>query len=70
MLIECEAAELKGKIKTRLKLIRKAIEQEKVSMGDVAFLTAHQTEIKEYFPDDVVLWEWAGIPEEEWNERS
>lgn len=55
----------KSNLYDELKSIRKEIEQEKVSMGDVAFLTAHQTEIKEYFPDDVVLWQWAGIPENE-----
>lgn len=57
-------------IKSELKSIRKEIEQEKVSMGEIVFLTAHQTEVKKYFPDDPVMWQWAGIPEEEWNERS
>ena len=52
-----------------LKKIRNNIDRECVSMGDVAFLTSHQTEIKEYCPDDAILWQWAGIPEEEFNER-
>lgn len=52
-----------------LKLIREDLKQGRISYGDLAFLENHQAEIKEYFPDDMVLWAWAGIPEEEWNER-
>lgn len=37
--------------------------------SDLAFLYEHQAEIKDYFPDDLLLWQWAGIPETEWNER-
>jgi len=40
-----------------------------MSWGDCAFLAENQTEIKEFFPDDALLWECAGIPESEWNER-
>ena len=53
-----------------LRRIRAAIDRECVAWGDVAFLTAHQTEVKEYCPDDAVLWQWAWIPEEEFNERN
>lgn len=37
-----------------------------ISYGDIAFLTDYKTEIKEWFPDEPILWEWAGIPENEW----
>lgn len=40
-----------------------------ISYGDIAFLGEYQTEIKEWFPDDIELWQWAGITEQEWNER-
>ena len=36
-----------------------------ISYGDIAFLNENQTEIKEYFPDDIELWQWAGIDESE-----
>ena len=38
-----------------------------ISMGDVVFLQAHQADIKKLYPDDPLLWQWAGIPESEWN---
>ena len=44
-------------------------EQGPICCGDCVFLAENKTEIKEFFPDDPILWEWAGIPEEEWNER-
>ena len=37
-----------------------------LSYDDIAFLSNYQTEIKAWFPSDVGLWQWAGIPEEEW----
>lgn len=33
--------------------------------SDLAFLYNHQAEIKKYFPGDLLLWQWAGIPENE-----
>lgn len=49
-----------------LKEIKKDIEAEKVYQSQLCFLYDHQAEIKKYFPDDPILWEWAGIPEEEY----
>ena len=37
-----------------------------ISWGEIAFLEAHQREIKKYFPSEPLLWEWAGIPESEY----
>lgn len=54
----------------KLKSIRKEIELGEIYYGDLEFLENHQAEIKEYFPDDPVMWAWADIPEEEWYERS
>lgn len=51
-------------MKTILTEIRESIENESISYGEIAFLQEHQQEVKELFPDDLVLWEWAGIPEE------
>jgi len=50
--------------------IENVIEQNgDLSYGDIAFLGDFQTEIKEWFPDSIRLWETAGIPEQEWNEK-
>lgn len=38
-----------------------------ISMGAVVFLQAHKADIKKLYPDDPLLWEWADIPESEWN---
>jgi hypothetical protein len=46
-----------------IKRIRKLIENENVSYDDILFLQQHQTEIKEWFGDDILLLEWANIPE-------
>lgn len=46
-----------------LKRIRKLIEKEKVSYGDLVFLQNYQVEVMEFFPDDPLLWQWAGIEE-------
>jgi len=49
-----------------LKRLRKIINNEgALSWGDIAFLNSHQTEIKEYFPNELLLWQWAGIDETE-----
>lgn len=49
----------------RLEELRKAIENEEdLSYDDISFLQNHQKEIREL--DDIVLAQWAGIPEEEW----
>jgi hypothetical protein len=49
-----------------LKRLCKIINKEgALSWGDIAFLNSHQTEIKEYFPNELLLWQWAGIDETE-----
>ena len=54
-------------IKQRLKSIRKAIIAENISYGEIAELQSLQDHIE---PGDVLLAEWAGIPEEEFIKRS
>ena len=48
-----------------IKRIRKLIENENVSYDDILFLQQHQTEVEEWFGDDILLLEWANIPENE-----
>lgn len=43
----------------RLKEIKRAIEKENISYGEIAELQS----LKDYIKDDVVLMEWAGIKE-------
>ena len=51
-----------------LERISKAIENEEgISYGEISFLQNHQEEIKKM--GDIVLAQWADIPEEEWNEN-
>ena len=58
-------------IKSELESIRKEIEAEKdLYMSEVVFLQDHKEEVKAYFPDDVILWQWADIPEEEFNNKT
>lgn len=40
---------------------------EGISYGEIAFLNDNRTAIKELFPDDIELWQWAGIDESEWS---
>lgn len=48
-------------IKEQLSSIRKAIEDENVSYGEIFFLQAHV----KYIPkDDILLLEWAGVEEQ------
>lgn len=48
-------------IKEQLSSIRKAIEDENVSYGEIAFLQGHF----KYIPkDDILLLEWAGVEEQ------
>ena len=53
-------------IKQRLESIRKAIIAENISYGEIAELQSLEKYIQ---PGDVLLAEWAGIPEEEFNKR-
>ncbi len=50
-------------IKERLKYLKEQIENECISYGEIAELQS----LKKYVGDDVVLAEWSGIPEEEFN---
>lgn len=51
-------------IKKELSRIAAEIEKgENISYGEIAFLQAHQNEIKAEFPDNLALMEYAGIPE-------
>lgn len=38
-----------------------------ISYGEILFLQEHQADIKRFFPNDPLLWQWANIPESEWN---
>jgi hypothetical protein len=50
----------KKEIKQRLKYLKQEIEAERISYGEVAELQS----LKDYIPDDdILLKEWAGIPE-------
>lgn len=40
-----------------------------ISYSELVFLQEHQDTIKEYFWDSPTMWELAGIPESEWNNR-
>lgn len=44
----------------KLKEIKRAIEKENISYGEIIELQ----NLKEYIKDDVVLMEWAGMPEQ------
>lgn len=53
-------------IKAELNRLAKAIQNEEdLSYGEIAFLQDHQKEIYEL--GDIVLAEWAGIPEDVWS---
>jgi hypothetical protein len=60
------ATETDEEIEEALASIREAIDEECISYGEIFYLQEHQDYIKKH-SDDVVLWEWANIPEEEWN---
>ena len=59
---------MKKCVKETLQEIAKSIERENVSYGEILFLQNHQKKIKEI--GDVKLAEWAGISEEEWNDKT
>jgi len=52
-------------IQKRLKYLRGEIEKERISYSEIAELMDYKKEILE--SGDVILAEWAGIPEEEFN---
>lgn len=57
---------MKKEVREQLQAIRHAIDDEHVSYGEIAYLQDHHKEIKEL--GDITLAQWAGIPEEEWQE--
>lgn len=48
------------KIRIRLEYLRKEIKAERISMGEIAELQSLASHIE---PGDVLLLEWAGVPE-------
>ena len=55
--------ELKETLKQIKRIRRDITDGRDISYGDTVFLQANQDIIKDYFGDDPVLYEWAGIPE-------
>ena len=57
-------------IKQELQEILDKINAEKdLYMSEVVFLQSHKEDIKRLFPGEPILWQWADIPEEEWNNK-
>ena len=56
--------ETKEQILEQLNSIREEIEKEQVSYGELAYLEDHKQEILDM--EDIVLAQWAGISEDEW----
>lgn len=55
-------------VKNELKRIYDDIAAERdISWGDCVFLEAHKADIKKLYPNDPLLWQWANIPESEWD---
>ena len=55
----------KEEIMATLDSIKKSIENECISWGEIAYLQSHQQEVLEY--GDIDMAQWADISEEEWN---
>lgn len=49
--------------------ILESIKAENISYGEIVYLTAHKREIKKYYPDEPLLWQWSGIDEAEYNKK-
>ena len=56
---------MNAEVKKELESIKKSIEAECISQGEIAYLEEHQQDILEL--EDIELAQWAGITEEEWN---
>lgn len=56
--------QLERAFKQEIAEIKKNIQKENVSWGEIAYLQAHRDEILEL--GDIELAQWAGITEEEW----
>lgn len=60
--------ETEEEIKATLEEILHKIENEQdLYMGEVVYLQSHKRDIKKLFPGEPRLWQWADIPEEEYN---
>lgn len=57
---------MKKKVKEQLDNILSSIENECVSYGEITYLVCHKDDVLAYGVP--TLGEWAGIPEDEWNE--
>lgn len=63
-------AKTNTKIIERIEMIKYLYEQgQDISWDDLAFLQSQQDFIKKVFCEDVVLWEIAGIDEQEWHNQ-
>ena len=58
-------SETKEQIIETLKSIKEAIDNEDVSYGEIHYLQSHQQDVMDY--GDIVLAQWAGISEVQWN---
>ena len=56
---------MNAEVKKELESIKKSIEAECISQGEIAYLEEHQQDILEL--EDIELAQWAGITEEEWS---
>lgn len=64
--------EIKAELQRISDVIAKSYEDSKALLpteNDIVYLQSHTDEIKKFFPEDVDLWQWANIPEEEWNDK-
>jgi len=58
--VKAEAEKAEAEIKARLEYLRGEIEAERISFGEIAELVDLKSHID---PDDMLLLEWAGVPE-------
>ena len=58
---------MKREIRNELFRIKKEIEKEQVSYGEIFFLQSHKQEVLDL--DDILLAQWADISEQEFNNK-
>ena len=57
-------------VKQELQSILDNIKADKdLYMSEVVYLKEHKEDIKRLFPDEILLWEWADISEDEWRNK-
>lgn len=65
-----KAKENEEVVKQRLEELAHLLDEEgSISYGEINYLQDHQEEIKKYFPNNSIMWQWADIPEEEWRNK-